>query len=290
MEDSKSLRKTSSGSIAARGGVSYVGDLERALLKVFPAEDACSWDRTGLSVGDPRAQIEGVVVALDPTVATMRSAVEIGANVLVTHHPLFLDPPDCFMPFDLEGQTSGAGVHFALTHGLCCMAFHTACDVSRKGLAVLPGLLRLKTIAPLDPLPHDPTKGFACVCVPDGESLDLKHLAARCVSVFEMLPRVWGASSTRLERIAVCGGSASDSLQMCLSASIDCLVCGEVKYHDALNARESGLCIIELGHDVSERPLCALLASEIIAAGVDESCITILNQPDNWSTPESIRR
>ena len=72
--------------------------------------------------------------------------------------------------------------------------------------------------------------------------------------------------------------------------SVDCLVCGELKYHDALDAAESGLAIIELGHDVSELPLCALLATEVVKAGIPESCVTILNQENNWYIPEALRR
>ena len=68
------------------------------------------------------------------------------------------------------------------------------------------------------------------------------------------------------------------------------MICGEVKYHDALDAAESGLCIIELGHDVSELPLCALLASEARAAGITESSLTVINQSKNWYTPETTRR
>ena len=67
-----------------------VGELEQALLELFPASDAESWDRTGLLVGDPRAVISGVAVALDATPRAVRAAQHIGANVLVTHHPAFL--------------------------------------------------------------------------------------------------------------------------------------------------------------------------------------------------------
>lgn len=268
-----------------------VRQLEDALLCVFPAQDACDWDRTGLLVGDPDELITGVAVALDPTIRAMETACAVGANVLITHHPLFIDAPDLFVPAHAQGENAGSRVAFALSHHLNCMSFHTACDVSTEALDLLPAMLRLESLHPLERLAPGSTKGFGMVCRPaDGEVLTLTYLAARCVSVFNAFPRVWGAPDTRIERIATFGGSATEALRACDEEAIDCLICGEVKYHDALDAAESGLCIIELGHDVSELPLCALLASEARAAGITESSLTVINQSKNWYTPETTRR
>ena len=160
MEESRSLKKNATGSLASREVRLSIGALEKALLTVFPKEDACSWDYTGMYVGNPAEEVHGVAVALDPTVRAMKEAVNAGANVLVTHHPVFLDAPTCFTPFALQGQTSGAGVHYALTHGLSVMSFHTACDASVEGLGVLPALLRLNQVGDLDTIAI-PIKGLA---------------------------------------------------------------------------------------------------------------------------------
>lgn len=105
MEESRSLKKNAAGSLASREIRLSAGALEKALLSVFPKEDACSWDYTGMYVGNPAEEVHGVAVALDPTVRAMKEAVSAGANVLVTHHPVFLDAPTCFTPFALQGQT-----------------------------------------------------------------------------------------------------------------------------------------------------------------------------------------
>lgn len=268
-----------------------VRQLEEALLRVFPVQDALDWDHTGLLVGDPDVNITGVAIALDPTIRAMETALAVGANVLITHHPLFIEPPDLFIPAHSQGENAGSRVAYALSNHLNCMNFHTACDVSCEALDVLPAMLRLESLHPLEPLAPGSAKGFGMVCRPaEDEKLTLTHLAARCVSVFGAFPRVWGNPETRIERIATCGGSASDALVACDEQAIECLICGEVKYHDALDAAESGLCIIELGHDVSELPLCALLASETIAAGIPESSLTVIDQSKNWYTPETTRR
>lgn len=267
-----------------------VGTLEQRLLGVFPKDDACSWDRTGLLVGNPGQEVTGVVVALDPTIAVLEQAAGLGANVVLTHHPVFIDPVEDLMPATVQGCKPGAVINYALSHGINCMNFHTACDVAPQALAILPAMLRLSTQYVLDPLPGRADKGFGMVCSCGDEKTTLAHLAARCVSVFGSLPRVWGNPNTVLETVVTCGGSAGDMTDLCLESKIDCLICGEVKYHAALEARESGLAIIELGHDVSELPLCALLATEALGTGLPDSCVMVVDQSKNWYTPESIRQ
>lgn len=289
---SQALRVNKAGSLSSSASVLMVGSLEKALLKVMPARDACSWDRTGLLVGNPTDVVQKVAIALDPTIPALEQAIALGANVLVTHHPVFLDSPCSFVPYHVQGHTSGSVVRYAIEHGISILSFHTALDVSVEGLDVLPALLRLQSKGVLEPLEHDSKKGFGRICEPAAEDapLSLRHLSARCVSVFGSLPRVWGAPETQIARVVTSGGSAGSFVESCLSSGIDCLICGEIKYHEALDASLSGLAIIELGHDVSERPLCTLLAAHVAAVGVDESCITILEQNENWYTPESARR
>lgn len=286
-----SLKRCEVGNLAAQDHLLTVGELEKALLKSTPAADACSWDRTGMLVGDPLDTVRGVAIALDPTIPALEAALHAGANVLVTHHPVFIDAPESFVPASIQGHTSGAVIRFACENGMSIMSFHTALDVSVAGLDALPSLLRLRGVGVLEPLTGSTTKGFGRICVSDDEEeLSLRHLSARCVSVFGTIPRVWGAPEKGLRRIVTSGGSAGSMLDACLEQNIDCLICGEVKYHEALDASLSGLAIVELGHDVSEFPLCALLAASCEAAGIVDSSITVIDQHNNWYTPESSRR
>ena len=292
-----SLQRNDAGNLATKDTSLLVGDLERLLLREMPAADACSWDRTGMLVGNPLDTVQGVAIALDPTIPALKAAKQAGANVLLTHHPVFIDAPDTFTPASIQGHTPGAVVRYACEQGMSIMSFHTALDVSVAGLDALPALLRLKGAGVLEPLTAGSEKGFGRICVPDEDDFEpgaaavsLRHLSARCVSVFESMPRVWGSSDRELHRIVTSGGSASSMIEACLAQGIDCLICGEVKYHEALDASLSGLCIIELGHDVSEFPLCSILAAHCEAAGVSHECITMIDQKNKWYTPESSRR
>lgn len=268
-----------------------IGGLERALLERYPRSDAEDWDRTGLLVGDPFEEAKGVAVALDATCRAVRNAAAAGANVLLTHHPAYLDPPQRIRPAAAGEAGPGAVVWEAATRGIALMDFHTALDVSADAARVLPGMLGLEFRSIVDAVAPD-GRGYGQLCAirPDDEPMTLRSLAARCLSVFGRPARVWGDLDTRLDTVVTCTGADGDLAARCVDAGYGCLVCGETRYHKALPASEAGLCIIELGHDVSELPLCAVLAAALRSAGYPEGRITILDQSSNWTTPEAIRK
>lgn len=284
--------QTRAGTLAEQGGDLTVARLERALLARFPATDAEEWDRTGLTVGDPAVRVTGVAAALDPTLSAVRAAAEVEANVLLTHHPLFLNPPVAVSSDPQRGGMPGAAVFEAARLGVACLSFHTALDVSAQAASVLPGMLRLDFERVLVPLAHDVRKGYGQLCAvrdEDGSAETLADLAARCTAVFGRPPRVWGDFARPVRTAVTATGSAGNVVTACLTAGVDCLICGEVKYHAALDAVQQGLCIIELGHDVSELPLATLLAAAAVDAGVAASAVRVLDQGDNWRLPDSIR-
>lgn len=267
-----------------------VGSLERLLLADFPRSDAEDWDKMGLLVGDPAQLVSKVAIALDPTIATIEAAQEIGAQVLVTHHPAYLKGPESFAPAGSVASNPGAGVWRAIESGVALMNFHTALDVNPRAQRVLPKMLGLSFRHVLCPLPNSVEKGYGQVCDFGNEpALTLEQFSARCTAVFGRAPRVWGDFSRELETVVTCTGSLGEVGRAALRVQADCVVCGEVRYHEALDLVQAGLCVIELGHDASEQPLTHVLSSAVQAAGVPLEDITIFDASDTWSYPENVR-
>lgn len=270
-----------------------VGALEKALLKEFPREDAEAWDVMGLTVGEGAVPVKKVAVALDPTVEAIRQAANFGCNVLMTHHPPFLEGPTSFAPEDSVALNPGAGVWAAIQNRVALMNFHTALDVSKRAQQALPKLLGLRYSGKVvEPIATSTRKGYGqfCALAPDkGRATSLAHLASRCVSVFGRAPKVWGNFNAPIKTVVSVLGSAGDVPRKALEMGADCVICGEVKYHSALELSQAGLAIIELGHDVSELPLVAVLAKTLSDIGVPKESIAIIDQAENWSYPETIR-
>ena len=288
MNDSKELAPVVHAGIAKNNEVISIGELEHRLLARYPREDAEPWDRMGLVVGDASRSVAGVAVALDVTQEAIALCVELGANVLLTHHPVFIEPPAAIGPQRSRTNSAGAAVWAAATKGIALMNFHTALDANPDGNRVLPRMLSLTPHEVVCPIGDDPVKGYGCLCTPDG-SMTLTQLGARCLSVFGRRPRVWGDRDDRIDRIVVATGSAGNVVDACITADADCLICGEIHYHDALDALQAGLHIIELGHDVSELPLAAVLGAAAVECGVPAESVYAIDQSGNWDTPVATR-
>ena len=266
-----------------------VGALEVALLNIYRKEDAEAWDRTGIICGNPAELVTKIAIAFDATEAAVKSCARMGANVLITHHPAFLEAPDKFGPSAAYTEIGGNAVYAAIRNGITLMNFHTALDF-HPDARILSAMLGLSFRRYLQPLAKDSSKGYGQICVFENEEpCTLRQFAARCVSVYGCMPRVWGDAESHLETVCIAQGSGGSVARDAIAQGIDCLVVGEIKYHQALEAHQAGLSIIDLGHDVSERPLTIALANAVRSIGVPAENVCVLHEERNWWTPESTR-
>lgn len=103
---------------------------------------------------------------------------------------------------------------------------------------------------------------------------------------FAITPRVWGDPEAAVTRVSTATGSAGSLVGDVLASGASVLVAGEVRYHDALDALEAGLAVIELGHDVSEWPLVGLLEDAVLGMpGCDPASVHVLPAKPGWWTP-----
>ncbi len=259
-----------------------VGELESALFERFSREDAEAWDHVGLSVGDPAAEVTGVACTLDATEATVREAVRAGANVLLTHHPVYISAPDAFTPAASERASSAAAVYEAIRAGVSIISMHTNLDRSHEARVVLPALMGLEPVSSLEHVQDPDRTGLGSLCA--GEPVLLGTLASRVAEAFGSQPRVWGDSSAHVARIAFLGGSLGDFGELALAAGADVIVTGECGYHVALDMSARGLSVVLLGHDRSEEPFCRVLADAAVDAGVSADLVQIVPVPSQWWT------
>ena len=122
-----------------------------ALEARYPPRLAEDWDRVGLVCGDPAAEVRRVLFAVDPTPVVARQAVETGAQLLVTHHPLMLRGVHSVA----ADTAKGAVVHELIRGGCGLLAMHTNADAADHGTnAMLVRLLGIEGSEPL--LPSEP--------------------------------------------------------------------------------------------------------------------------------------
>jgi len=71
--------------------------------------------------------------------------------------------------------------------------------------------------------------------------------------------RVVGDLDLQVSKIAVCGGAGSDLIQAASFSGADVLVTGDVKYHDAIDAKAIALAVVDAGHYATENLLLPVL-------------------------------
>lgn len=107
-----------------------LSDVIEELEAFAPVELADPWDRPGLQVGDPRSTVRRILVALDPSPAAIGESLRRQAQLLVTHHPLLLDPVH---RIDLS-RPPGSALGEAIRAGLSIYAAHTNLDRAEGGV------------------------------------------------------------------------------------------------------------------------------------------------------------
>src|SRR3954452_8341181 len=124
-----------------------LGDVVALLERWYPPERAEDWDAVGLVCGDPAAEVRRILLAVDPVLAVADEAVAADANLVITHHPLYLRGTSSVAATTPKGRV----VHRLLTHGCGLYAAHTNADAPTGGVSQSMGLaLGLQHLWPLD--------------------------------------------------------------------------------------------------------------------------------------------
>jgi len=133
--------------------VTALRDVVRAMDELYPPAWAASWDAVGLVCGDPDADVQRVHFAVDPVEVVVDEALEVGAQLLVTHHPLYLRGTTSVAATDPKGRV----VHRLVTGGCGLLVAHTNADVADPGVSdALAAAVGLVDTRPLQPQPDDP--------------------------------------------------------------------------------------------------------------------------------------
>lgn len=128
-----------------------LGEITALLDEWFPPNRADDWDAVGLVLGDPSVDVRRILLAVDPVSAVGDEAILYDADLLVTHHPLFLRGVHGFAATDPKGRLA----HRLLSNGCALFTAHTNADSPVGGVSEALALaLGLEALSPLDPRPR----------------------------------------------------------------------------------------------------------------------------------------
>ncbi|WP_042380136.1 Nif3-like dinuclear metal center hexameric protein [Streptacidiphilus melanogenes] len=244
-----------------------LSDVRRALDELYPPAWAESWDAVGLVCGDPEDEVSRVLFAVDPLQAVVDEAVAFGAQLVVTHHPLYLRGTTTVAADTFKGKV----VHTLVRHGIGLMVAHTNADVADPGVSdALAEAVGLRVTGPLVPDPTDPTgrRGTGRI----GELPAPEPLAAFAARVAAGLPataqgvRAAGDPDRPVRRVAVCGGSGDSFFAEVRAAGVDAYVTADLRHHPASEARENAdIALVDAAHWATEWPWLRSAESALLA-------------------------
>jgi dinuclear metal center YbgI/SA1388 family protein len=261
-----------------------VKNLLETLDKIAAFGLAEQWDNVGLMVGDPDQQIQGILIALDPTEEVLAEAKECGADCIITHHPLIFHPLKAIY----TNQPLGRFLRRALENEISIIGCHTNLDQAVGGvndvLAKSLGMVEPSVLAP-SRKDQDTAENSAASDIGFGrigrlvEPLSRKAFIERLCAFFNLPAlRVAGQIPEEVNTVAVCGGSGSDLAEAAFAGGAQVYVTGEVKHSTARWAEASGFSIIDAGHFATENPVVESLVKRITDVFAEQG-ISVLVQP-----------
>lgn len=238
-------------------------EIINTIEKTAPLSAAAGWDASGVQVASRLENISAVAVMLDPTLASIRAALDSGADFILSHHPLSMKPR---FPSKADSYLDILGLLFKKDAWL--YSAHTSLDGNPEGpVRWLAHELALKNVRILEAdAPgegQEASYGFGFV----GDLPVAQPYDAFCAALRQLVAvPVWNACGARPEtvrRVACCPGSGSDLIALAAQSGAEVFITGDVKYHAALDA--SGLLprILDVGHFSLEEEMMRRFAAQL---------------------------
>ncbi len=245
-----------------------------------PQALALEGDNIGWQVGDPSAEIDAVLLAMDVDQEIVKEAKLLSAGLIIVHHPLIFKPLSTIR-LDLP---NGALIAKLLRKNIGVYSAHTNLDIAEQGVnAVLAHKLDLRDTHMLGTGPTNLGRIGKL-----SEPRSLAEVAAGIKRVLDVpYLRVGGPLQGQIKKVAVCGGSGADYWKQALASGADVYVTGDLKYHVAREMLAAGLSFIDPGHYASERiilePLRDYLVQRFNEAHMEVECYVSTTNQDPFN-------
>ncbi|MFF7676280.1 Nif3-like dinuclear metal center hexameric protein [Actinacidiphila glaucinigra] len=242
-----------------------LSDVIAALEALWPPAWAEQWDAVGLVCGDPDAEVGRVLFAVDPVREVVDEAIATGADLLVTHHPLYLRGTTTVAATGFKGRV----VHTLIRNGIALHVAHTNADRADPGVSdALAEAVGLRVTGPLVPDPADPAgrRGLGRIGeLPEPMTLaDFARRAAAGLPATATGLRVAGDPVRQVRTVAVCGGSGDSLFDDVRRAGVDVYLTADLRHHPASEARQAGPpALVDAAHWATEWPWCEQAARRL---------------------------
>lgn len=239
--------------------MSTVTHIYDAIDRLAPFWLTMDFDNTGILIGDRNREVSCALLALDCTPAVVEQARQLGAQLIITHHPVIFHP--------LKRVNEDAVVYQLIRSDIAVISAHTNLDIAQGGVNdALASAIGLRDCRGLELL-NEQTGAWLGRIGTLPEPLSPEAFAAHIKACLNASSIKFSAAPRVIRTVALCSGSGADCLDAAISAGADALLTSEVKQHEYLAAAAAGISIFDAGHfdteDIVIEPLRDYLAKEI---------------------------
>ena len=231
-----------------------VKDVTSVIEEFAPLAIQEKWDNSGLCIGSPEASVSSILFGLDCTPELVDEAIECGADMIITHHPLIFSGLKKISPDDMVGEA----VFKAIKAGISIYAAHTNAD---KVLAGVSGAMAAKLGLQNVEILSDEGEGTGLGVVGDlPEAMTAEQVMELVKERFAL--KVVKASKPvegEITRVAMCGGSGGSLIGAAKAAGAQLYISGDISYHNFFTPED--FMLMDIGHYESEIEIVDILFS-----------------------------
>lgn len=224
------------------------GEIYEYLKELAPLELQMDFDNSGFQLGRLDAEVNKALLALDVTEEVVGEAIELGAQLIISHHPLIFSKLRSIMDTKLLRLAENR---------IAVISMHTNLDIAAGGVNdVLITLLGARADGPLDP--------DDCGRVgelPEAQQFD--SFLRFCKTALDSKGLRYYDAGRPVKRLAVMGGSGGDYIGCAVEKGCDTYVTADIKYHQFLEAKELGINLIDGDHFCTENPVIPSLCEKL---------------------------
>ena len=232
-----------------------VKDFYGYLNSIAPFETQEDWDNSGMLVGDMDAEVKKVAVVLDITHEEIKKAKAIGADLIISHHPVIFN--------QIKSVTKGSVPYELVASSINALCCHTPLDIADGGtndsLAELLGIEVTRT--------EDPILRLGTV-----EPTTAENLAGKIAKTLNTKVR-YADAGRKIEKIAICTGAGCSLIEA--AGEIDAFITGDASHHNFLDCIQAGITLIAAGHYETEIVVVPVLVKKLQAHFPDIEIIDI---------------
>lgn len=223
-----------------------VSDIVKYLDNKYPPINASDFDqgKIGLQFGSMNSEVKKVMISLDGSSSVIEEAIEEKVDMLVLHHP-FMFYPMLSVNYD---NAFGRKMLNVLNNRLNIFAMHTNFDVANGGMNdILASILELQNISITEPLVSSKTL-LRIGEIEKTKLIDFIEIVKEKLD--EKMVKYVGADDKQIKKVGIVGGSGSSEIYTAIRNNCDVLITGELHHHNAYDALDSGMALIEVSHSV----------------------------------------